>query len=207
MKRKALTLFLAYVMLTGCGASSDDRLSSAYIKSSEIPPATVTTTVTASVTAASTASSAPEEQTTVLTKASAETSVITEKQTVSEITSQTTTAVSTSAVPTAAVTSATEQTKQYAEFFGVLIDEDCSDFEDPPRHDTDCMFMEGCRASGYGIDIEQEDGSWVFYMFDDNGQVLAWDYLNTTKRPDGLFVTVAGEWDNGKIKVISIKES
>ena len=206
MKRKALTLFLAYVMLTGCGASSEKEPSAAYLKSSGIPPATVTAAVTAtpaetaSVTAA--VSSEPEKTTSELTQALADTSIVTEKGTSSAAPSQTTTVVSTTTV-----TSATEQTKEYADFFGVLIDEDCSDHEDPPRHDTDCMFMEECRASGYGIDIEQEDGSWVFYMFNDNGQALAWDLLNTTKRPDGLFVTVTGEWDNGKIKVISIKES
>jgi len=206
MKRKALTLFLAYAMLTGCGSSSEKEPSAAYLKSSEIPPASVTSAAatthaeTASVTAA--VSSEPEEKTSELTQVLADTSIITEKDTVSAAPSQTTTAVSATTV-----TSTSVQIKEYAEFFGVLIDEDCSDFEDPPRHDTDCMFMEGCRASGYGIDIEQEDGSWVFYMFDENGQVLAWNYLNTTKRPDGLFVTVTGEWDNGKIKVISIKES
>lgn len=97
--------------------------------------------------------------------------------------------------------------ESYETFYGVLIDEDCSDFEDPPMHDLPCMFMKECRASGYGLDIQQEDGSWVFYMFDENGQDLSWEYLNVTQRQDGLFVNVSGTPEDNIIKVISIEES
>lgn len=113
--------------------------------------------------------------------------------------------VQTTETTTESVTEAPEE--KYDSFFGVLIDEDCSDFEDPPMHDLPCMFMEGCRASGYGLDIEQPDGTWVFYMFDEKGQELAWAYLNQTTRQDGLFVTVTGRWEDNILKVISIEES
>ena len=96
---------------------------------------------------------------------------------------------------------------QYDTFFGVLMDECCSDIEDPAFHETNCMFMEGCRESGYGLDIRQEDGSWVFYMFDEAGQQLTLDYLEQTERVDGLYVTVTGTMENEVIKVISIEES
>ena len=92
-------------------------------------------------------------------------------------------------------------------FYGVLIDEDCSDFEDPPMHDLPCMLMYSCRDSGYGLDILQEDGTYKFYMFDDNGQKLAWDYLNKTTRMYGLYVTVTGIYEDGVIKVKTFKES
>ena len=96
---------------------------------------------------------------------------------------------------------------QYDTFFGVLMDECCSDIEDPAIHETNCMFMEGCRESGYGLDIQQEDGSWVFYMFDEAGQDLTLEYLEQTERVDGLYVTVTGTMENEVIKVISIEES
>ena len=103
--------------------------------------------------------------------------------------------------------SASDESSQQAEqFSGILIDEDCSDFEDPPMHETNCMFMEECRASGYGIDIKQADGSWVFYEFDDRGKELAWEYLNKTDKPDGLYITVTGTRDGKTIKVNEINE-
>ena len=108
-----------------------------------------------------------------------------------------------------AVKKVTESAKSenVTEFKGVLIDEDCSDFEDPPLHETNCMFMEECRDSGYGIDIKQDDGSWVFYEFDDYGKELAWEYLNSTDRLDGLYITVTGELSGGIIKVSELKET
>jgi flagellar basal body L-ring protein FlgH len=99
------------------------------------------------------------------------------------------------------------ETEQQTEIFsGVLMDEDCSGLEDPPLHETNCMFMDECRASGYGLDIEQPDGSWVFYMFDERGQQLTWEYLNITTRTEGLYADVTGIRSGDIIKVISIEE-
>lgn len=109
-------------------------------------------------------------------------------------------------VVTEAVQSITEAEEQYDTFYGVLIDWDCSDFEDPPAHDLPCMLMDECRASGYGVDIQQSDGSWVFYMFDERGQELAWDCLLHTARMDGLYVSVTGKWEDNVIKVIGLNE-
>ena len=109
---------------------------------------------------------------------------------------------SSSGAETSAVSS-----EEYDTFYGVLMDQCCSDIDEPAIHETNCMFMDGCRESGYGLDIEQPDGTWKFYMFDEAGQQQTWDYINTTQRPDGLYVTVTGTLENGTIKVISIKES
>ena len=92
-------------------------------------------------------------------------------------------------------------------FYGVLIDEDCSDFEEPSMHDLPCMLMYACRDSGYGLDILQPDGSYVFYMFDQHGQELAWQYLNETTRMNCLYVTVTGKRDENIIKVKTLEES
>ena len=91
-------------------------------------------------------------------------------------------------------------------FTGILIDEDCSDFEDPPSHDLPCMLMDECRASGYGIDILQDDGTWKFYMFDEKGQDLSWEYLIHTSRMDKLYVNVTGTLKDGKIYVDKLEE-
>lgn len=102
----------------------------------------------------------------------------------------------------------TEKAKESVQtFYGILIDEDCSDFEDPPKHDLPCMLMYSCRDSGYGLDILQADGSYQFYMFDENGQKLSWEYLNKTTRMYGLYVTVTGIYEDGVIKVQTFEES
>lgn len=100
----------------------------------------------------------------------------------------------------------TEETVNYEVFNGILIDDDCSDFESPPEHDLPCMLMDSCRASGYGIDIQLEDGSWKFYMFDEKGQELSWDYLTHTKRMNKLYVTVTGILENDIIYVEKLEE-
>ncbi len=97
-----------------------------------------------------------------------------------------------------------DRTESYS---GILIDEDCSDFEAPEEHDLPCMLMYSCRDSGYGLDILQEDGTYKFYMFDSAGQELAWEYLNKTTRMCGLYVTVTGIYEDGVIKVKTLRES
>lgn len=255
MKKRAIVLLImSSALMCGCGESARQKAADAYMRSSEIPPATVTsvTGVTSGNTAqtetdASKSTAAEPEVSTSSAKVSksvarihtsakakekakptetevpptsaAQTSskALTSKKAQSNTKTQTTQAKKkaisqsvTTAKASASITTTTvteQKQESFDTFYGVLIDEDCSDFEDPPMHDTECMFMEECRASGYGLDIEQSDGAWVFYMFDDNGQSLAWEYLNFTKRDDGLFVTVTGKWEDGEIKVISITES
>lgn len=215
---------MAAVVLAGCGGRAAGSISEAHLRSS-IPPASVTSAETA----VSAVTSVSESRETLISETvtsptgptsagSAETSSLASaepEQTASQTQVVTTTALTETVTSTELQTVQSETTAAeppeaapaYDTFYGVLIDEDCSDFEDPPLHDTPCMFMKECRESGYGLDIRQTDGSWVFYMFDENGQKLAWDYLNITQRQDGLFVTVTGTWENNVIKVISIEES
>ncbi|MBP0961608.1 MAG: hypothetical protein J5864_05645 [Oscillospiraceae bacterium] len=102
--------------------------------------------------------------------------------------------------------SETEKAAEYESFTGILIDEDCSDFEAPPEHDLPCMLMDECRASGYGLDIQGDDGTWHFYMFDDKGKALAWDYLIQTDRMSELWVTVTGTLKDDIIYVETFEE-
>ena len=94
------------------------------------------------------------------------------------------------------------------EYKGILICRDCSIVDNPENHDRPCMLMYSCKDTGYGIDIQQEDGTWIFYMFDIEYQEEVWNYLaNKCHRPDHLYVTVTGSWDGEVINVISMEES
>ena len=214
IKHKLAVIGIITAMLSGCGHTekSSDSVSSA--NTEKIPPITVVKTETeqseSSISEAAVSNTTEPKITSAETASATAASVSTETENVSE------TSVSSSEIQehslteeTSAQADAPEETGQaerYDTFYGVLIDEDCSDFEYPPLHDLPCMLMDSCRASGYGLDIEQSDGSWVFYMFDDNGQTLSWDYLTQTDRMDGLYVTVTGKWEDNVIKVIDLQE-
>ncbi len=170
----------------------------------------------------------PTEQTLTPTKPIAtlqtiveEAPLVTEKAVVQQIKTPTSTAASSvSAKPTIKpTTKPTTEAAQTSEpvsteiaevkdevFSGVLIDEDCHDFPNPPQHDLPCMLMYSCRDSGYGIDILQADGSYKFYMLDSYGQELAWEYLNNTTNMAELYVTVTGTYEDGVIKVKTFEE-
>lgn len=175
--KKAIAAASIMLLLTACGDTGQSRVSDAYKKSSEKPPVTAQA------------------------ESSAETSLVEVTEKISEKTTAAAEETLTEKPEESAVS------ESFDTFYGILIDEDCSDVSDPPLHDLPCMLMEECRASGFGIDIQQEDGTWVFYMFGQKGQDLAWEYLLQTEREDNLYVTVEGTWEDNEIKVISLTES
>lgn len=75
--------------------------------------------------------------------------------------------------------------------------------KDPAKHSRTCNMMEGCAASGYGIIVKQQDGSFKFYLFDGKGQNLAKDYLKKTKKETNLTITVKGSWNGEILQVAS----
>lgn len=107
---------------------------------------------------------------------------------------------------TQVVNTATPIPQEEESFYGILMDYDCSDMTNPEEHELACMFMEECKASGYGLDILQKDGSYKFYMFDEKGQELTWQYMQHCTRVDGLYVRIWGTYKNGKIYVTKLKE-
>lgn len=107
---------------------------------------------------------------------------------------------------TQVVNTATPVPQEEESFYGILMDYDCSDMTNPEEHELACMFMEECKASGYGLDILQKDGSYKFYMFDEKGQELTWQYMQHCTRVDGLYVRIWGTYKNGKIYVTKLKE-
>lgn len=216
MKKKIMAVAVLSIMLTGCGsmeqtavqndaaetsAFSETAASSAESTIKEETTALSETSVSEAVTSETTGaetsvSSASESQNTEVPETEADKA---EEKDVNETAAETEVPQAEETVP---VTEAAEE-----RFYGVLIDADCSDFEDPPAHDLPCMLMDGCRASGYGIDILKDDGTWVFYMFDQKGQELTLDYLLKTKRNDNLYAYVTGKFEGGVIRVTGLEEA
>ena len=203
MKKISLTvLAVPLVLLYSCGAS----------ETAELPSETAVYTPAAAAQPAVTEITEPPQttaETTQTTAAVTETTTETTVQTISADAEPEPLAAPETEAP--AVQEAEEPAAEaeptaFSVFVGVLIDEDCSDVASPPKHDLPCMLMESCRASGYGLDILQDDGTWQFYMFDENGQTLSYDYLKQTDRMDGLFVSVTGTLEDGIIHVYQLEE-
>jgi hypothetical protein len=84
---------------------------------------------------------------------------------------------------------------------GWLIEKSCSGTDDPAKHTRECCLMKDCAASGYGVIVKQQDGSFKFYKFDQRGHNLAADYLKKTNKKDNLTISVKGIWDGDILKV------
>ncbi len=204
MKKSCFAAFIIpFILLNGCGktntSNSSEPVANRTFSTSQVQIVETTST------SASTSLQVTTLTTTDITLKTAETTiteieiteVISETESVQPVTEQVI-IEETSAAETDIIV---EETVNYEVYNGILIDEDCSDFETPPEHDLPCMLMDSCRASGYGIDIQQDDGSWKFYIFDEKGQQLSWDYLTNTNRMSELYVTVTGKLENGIIYV------
>lgn len=189
-------------MLTGCAgteAKAQEQLSAADTTAASTA---VTQTETTLYTTRTTTNTVPVTDETETATSAAETEVRTEQPETEcpETVPFETETSETETEPAPGLTSVEET------FQGFLIDEDCSDFDDLPAHGLHCMLMETCRASGYGLDIQQPDGSWQYIPFDENGQNLTWEYVTHTTRTDNLYVTVKGTLTDGVIAVSVLEE-
>ncbi len=103
-------------------------------------------------------------------------------------------------------------------FTGYLIDQKCGlqgiDIQDgtditkfPEKHTLSCALMPMCIASGYGISIQQSDGTYKYYKFDANGSTAAKStVIDKTTKKDSLLVEVTGAMNGDTITLVSIKE-
>lgn len=98
------------------------------------------------------------------------------------------------------------QTPVTVELTGWLIDKCCSGTKDPVRHTTECLRMESCTATGFGILEKQQDGTVKFYKFDEKGHNLAVNYLKKVTQKDNVAITVKGVWDGSILKVSALME-
>ncbi|HEY6952282.1 MAG TPA: hypothetical protein VI758_07730, partial [Bacteroidota bacterium] len=69
------------------------------------------------------------------------------------------------------------------------------------KHPKDCALQDACKASGYGIMSKGK-----FIKFDENGNKLASDYFDKTKKESGFLVEVKGTMDGDLLKVESIQD-
>lgn len=111
----------------------------------------------------------------------------------------------TSAVSNIPAEMAEEKTADNAEknvkFEGFLIDKHCFGLVNPAKETRFCLTMEECAASGYGIAVLQENGKYVFYPFDENGNILSSSLLNGIKRNTYFYISVSGIIENNIVKV------
>ena len=91
-------------------------------------------------------------------------------------------------------------------FNGYIIDQHCFGIMDPSKETKECLTMNGCESSGYGIAIKQDDGKYKFYKFDDKGHNLVKDILSKTRKKDSFSVTSKGTQVGEIIKILSISE-
>jgi hypothetical protein len=104
----------------------------------------------------------------------------------------------------ALVAVATAKDQKYT---GNLIDAACATktgghMDKVKGHKKSCALMEPCKNSGYGI--VTADGK--FHKFDDNGNKLALDLLNSTKTENDIMVTVEGTMEGDTLKVTKLEE-
>jgi hypothetical protein len=80
------------------------------------------------------------------------------------------------------------------------LDEDKA-MEKAKGHTKDCATQDACKASGYGLMMKGK-----LIKFDDDGNKLAADYFDKSKKEKGFWVEVRGTMDGDKIKVTSIHD-
>jgi hypothetical protein len=89
---------------------------------------------------------------------------------------------------------------------GYLTDKHCFSLVDPSKDTVECLQMECCAKSGYGIAVKQKDGKYKFYKFDEKGNDLSKNLINSTKKIKNLPIIVRGYISGGGVNVVSIKE-
>lgn len=77
----------------------------------------------------------------------------------------------------------------------------------PESKTKECLIMPKMEQSGYGVLVKQEDKSYKFYKFDDNGQKLSKNnILAKTKKSKGITIEVKGTVKDKILKVTAITE-
>ena len=92
---------------------------------------------------------------------------------------------------------------------GYIIDKDCFNTNSNPGNDTKpCLQMKSCAASGYGIGVQQSDGTYKFYFFDGEfspkatgTQVKAKDLIDKSIKNTHISISIKGIL-NGDTKTV-----
>ncbi|MHB1483244.1 MAG: hypothetical protein ACYCYI_01145 [Saccharofermentanales bacterium] len=91
---------------------------------------------------------------------------------------------------------------------GYIMDVHCFVKKPVPESDTKtCLQMAGCAASGFGVAVKQDDGSYKFYFLDGtfapaaaDGQLKAMNLINNTTKKDHIYISVTGSLTGKSIK-------
>lgn len=76
---------------------------------------------------------------------------------------------------------------------GYLIDRHCLDKKNPADDTVMCLKMEHCEGDGYGIAVEQSDGTFKFFKFDSDGHQKAHDIVYASGAEKLGKITVTGK--------------
>ena len=91
-------------------------------------------------------------------------------------------------------------------FRGIVIDKCCLDDPGPEEDTWDCLLMDSCRDSGYGLAIPNGSGGYDWIPFDAKGQDMAFQCIYKSSRYTKITLEVTGILENGIIQVHSMKE-
>ena len=91
-------------------------------------------------------------------------------------------------------------------FRGIVIDKCCLDDPGPEEDTWDCLLMDSCRDSGYGLAIPNGNGGYDWIPFDAKGQDMAFQCIYKSSRYTKITLEVTGILENGVIQVHSMKE-
>ncbi len=77
----------------------------------------------------------------------------------------------------------------------------------PEKHTVVCLKNKSCAASGYGLLIKNDSGTYDFTKFDNNGNKQIKALLKSTKRTDNYYIQVKGVMAKNIIRVVKISEA
>lgn len=94
------------------------------------------------------------------------------------------------------------------EFWGYVIDKCCFEIPGPEEDTWDCLLMDSCRDSGYGLAIPDSSSpnGYIWYAFDEKGQDLAFDVILNSNKWVKISLKVTGTLENNIIHVKTMKE-
>ena len=94
------------------------------------------------------------------------------------------------------------------EFWGYVIDRCCFEIPGPEEDTWDCLLMDSCRDSGYGLALPNDSApnGYIWYAFDEKGQDLAFDAILNSNKWVKISLKVTGTLENDIIHVKTLKE-
>ncbi len=90
---------------------------------------------------------------------------------------------------------------------GFLLEGHHSTTSSPSEHKKLCLLMPDCAASGFGISVLQEDGTYKYYKFDETGHKLAVILLDSITAADHVGIRVEGHVAGDVIHVSRLSQA